>query len=673
MLTRTRITLKAARQLGYQQVKDYALYKIGLKTGYWRVRTPPEKRSSPEKIAQLPAQHISSAFCFPLQPPSYDELMNIVGHSTLEVIQAADQVLEKEYRLFGGDLCSLELIPPCQLSHWTDYETGKQGLDGVKDIKYIWEPARFGWALLLSRAYILTADEKYHDCFWNYLVEFLEANPVNMGPNWSSAQEVALRLVTLLLATNVFRRSPQWKSSQLELVKNVLISHAERVPVTMCYARAQNNNHLLTEALGLYAAALSLPDHHKASRWQKEGWRWINRALTEQIAPDGTYVQQSANYHRLMLQAALCAHSLASQQNDTFPTATIERLRAATKWLIAQMDQGTGRVPNLGHNDGAYILPLAEGGFADYRPVAQAASIAFLGQPLLPQGPWDEFSLWLGLDLNKASKLEPENIKTPAVKRIGDAYSWATLRAEHFTSRPAHADQLHVDMWWHGNNIALDAGTYSYNAPAPWDNAFARTAVHNTVTIDSQDQMKRGGRFLWLDWAQAKLDTTAQSLNYLAAEHDGYAHSGIIHRRSLHQANKDCWHVTDTLLPNERALADQHTAYLHWLLPDWEWELQDTSIKLKGNCGIVSLKIDALPQEQKDSPELCEVQVIRAGLTLQGSDSEMPTLGWISPTYGQKLPALSLRVTFKGYLPFSFCSTWQFSLTHPSFKYGKPS
>ena len=85
----------------------------------------------------------------------------------------------------------------------------------------------------------------------------------------------------------------------------------------------------------------------------------------------------------------------------------------------------------------------------------------------------------------------------------GDENSWALIRAGRYTRRPFQADQLHVDLWWQGINLARDAGTYLYNGSPPWNNGFAGTAVHNTVTVDNHDQMRRAGRFLWLDWAQA--------------------------------------------------------------------------------------------------------------------------------------------------------------------------
>jgi hypothetical protein len=54
-------------------------------------------------------------------------------------------------------------------------------------------------------------------------------------------------------------------------------------------------------------------------------------------------------------------------------------------------------------------------------------------------------------------------------------------------------------------NIAQDSGTYLYNAEPPWNNIFTSTLLHNTVTINHQEQMQRAGKFLYLHWAQGQL------------------------------------------------------------------------------------------------------------------------------------------------------------------------
>ena len=85
---------------------------------------------------------------------------------------------------------------------------------------------------------------------------------------------------------------------------------------------------------------------------------------------------------------------------------------------------------------------------------------------------------------------------------------------------------LHVDLHWRGVNIALDPGTYSYNAPAPWDKAFFGAEYHNTVTVDSAQPMDRASRFLWLPWETGTLRNSVRSPQHqfaaLVGERDGY-------------------------------------------------------------------------------------------------------------------------------------------------------
>ncbi len=53
------------------------------------------------------------------------------------------------------------------------------------DVKFIWEPARFGWAFTLGRAYLVSGDERYSQSFWKHTETFLESNPPYLGPQWT--------------------------------------------------------------------------------------------------------------------------------------------------------------------------------------------------------------------------------------------------------------------------------------------------------------------------------------------------------------------------------------------------------------------------------------------------------------------------------------------------------
>lgn len=632
--SRLLIAFKAIRALGPTAVWLNALYKLRLKTGYFRLlnRRP------------LTVDHPQSTLHSLFSIPSREQLLAALGPAGLEQLtREADEIVAGRYRQFACEPVEINLKPPT-LRHWTECETTPR----AADIKLTWEPARFGWAFTLGRAYHATGDEKYAAAFWRYFETFQAANPPYLGENWMNGQEAGLRLMAFIWAGEVFRQAEQTTPARLAALAASTSIHAARIPATLLYARSQNNNHLLTEAAALYTAALALPEHPDSDRWLKTGQKWLKWCFENQIDETGEYVQHSANYHRLMLQTALwvfalnskVSRRLKSENREIFDSVSVENLSRATRWLLSLLDPVSGGAPNLGANDGAYIFPLSSLPFSDFRPVAHAAAQAFLGYAP-PAGPWDEMALWFGLPRGKRL---PEIPRSSNSNHLYAPNSWGYLRAARYRSRPSHADQLHFDLWWRGLNIAQDAGTYSYNAPPPWDNRLTSTLVHNTVTVDDREQMTRVSRFLYLDWA----DATAQEhpsdgkniLQRASAQTEAYTRLGIHHTRTVTILPNERWRVEDELLNRGQTL---RAVRLHWLLPDWEWEaeIRDSrfEIRLKSPLGWVTLQTNCKAENRP------AVTLARAGKVIWGHlNACPPTRGWVSPTYSVKNPALSLAV-----------------------------
>ena len=168
-----------------------------------------------------------------------------VGNTSIEI---ADEITRGLYRPFGGEPRPLDLSLPQPLRDWTEYGDTV----GIVDIKNIWEPARFSWALYLARAYSVTSKESYLESFWQYFESFCTTNPAYLGPNWVSAQEVALRAINWLMILPILEQASCTTPARLELMKKSLWQHLLRIPPTIAYAKSQNNNHLLSEALGMY-------------------------------------------------------------------------------------------------------------------------------------------------------------------------------------------------------------------------------------------------------------------------------------------------------------------------------------------------------------------------------------------------------------------------------------
>ncbi|HAE59640.1 MAG TPA: hypothetical protein DCG54_09090 [Anaerolineae bacterium] len=643
--------LKALRELGPTQVGLLALYKLGLKSGHYRRSENTQAQTTP--------------FNFPLPLPEREKLLSSLGAGGLSVLrQAADEIASGQFRAFGGPPVPIQLAPPSPQTHWTKLETRPH----PTDIKHVWEPARFGWAFHLGRAWLATGDEAYPAAFWRYFETFQAENPPFLGENWTSAQEVGLRLIALAWAGAVFRQSEQTTPVRLATLAAAIGLHASRIVPTVVYARAQNNNHLLAEAAALYTAALALPDHPQSASWHQTGQKWLAWCFKHQIDSSGEYIQHSTNYHRLMLQTALWiklvsgakkgvryqVSGIRSDSSNLTPDTSHlthsyltpivrENLSLAAHWLFCLLDFESGKVPNLGPNDGAYIFPLTNQPIEDYRPVVQAAARAFLGYSL-PPGAWDEMSLWFNVE-NQRLKVEAA---TPSDLRILGIYpttlqaseqSWAYLRTIRLRSRPGHADLLNLDLWWHGQNITLDPGTFQYNAPPPWDNPLTSALHHNTVTVDGLDQFTRAGRFLYLDRVDALRVKSASGS--ISARHYAYSRLGVRHARIVTALTPDHWRIEDELLNLRNK---PHTYRLHWLLPDGEYALgewkmvngewlMDFSLKLAQ--GWLKLKITILAIQPSN---------IKLSTTIARAGDIDPLRGWFSPTYTVKVPALSLAV-----------------------------
>ena len=678
------IAFKSLFQLGVQPVALNALYRFGLATGHYQRVTGKHAAGGGWQLKAV------------LPVPKQEELLAILGgDGQRQLLAEADEIVAGKVRLFGGDAVPLQLSIQGKLADWTAYETGRASIPyslfpdlPANDIKFIWEPARFGWAFTLGRAYLVSKENKYSETFWRYFETFCNANPPCLGPHWMSGQEVALRLMAFVWAAQIFESAPASTPERKIRVAASIAAHATRIPPTLVYAQSQQNNHLLIEAAGLLTAGLALPDYPQGAQWSSLGWKWLNAGLRSQIDGYGEYTQHSTNYHRLMLQVALWANALIHNANTPaperirstrWPRQTTDAVGRATHWLLALLDLDSGCTPNLGANDGAYIFPLTICPFDDYRPVLHSAARAFLNYDL-PRGPWDEMSLWFGIPFESK-----KYVQLP--RYLGDQIygknSWAFLRTAQFRSRPSHADQLHLDLWWCGQNIARDAGTYLYNVAPPWDNRLTTARVHNTVTLNGRDQFTRAGRFLYLDWFDAyrknTIETGANVLQSTSAHYHAYRRPGIRHTRTVTAYADERWIIQDELLvkplfimpdnhrsPREGSLrkrsalntprlpANQPLYRLQWLLPDWEWEIvplpeemhaAGCDLRLRSSHGWLTIRISTDSSTAKTYEDTYKIGLVRAGETLYGNVEPTALDGWFSPTYGVKAPALSLSMT----------------------------
>jgi len=500
------------------------------------------------------------------------------------------------------------------------------------DIKIIWDLSRFSFVYTLVRAYVRSGDEKYSKIFWKLLEDWREKNPPNTWPNWKCGQEISFRIMAWCWGLYGFAASQESTPERNERLIQMIAVSGWRIEANLSYAISQHNNHSISEALGLYTIGLLFPQIKRSDVWKNKGRKWLERFVFDLIEEDGSFSQQSVVYHRLMLHDYIWVIRLAELNDEPFDDRVYDRLSLAATWLNGILDRDSGRAPLYGNSDGSLILPLSQGGYEDYRSVLQTSSYLFSKKKPLSAGPWDEELLWLlGEDAVQAQS-SPSYIHGMDAQQggyysadLGD--SKVFIRSGRHKSRPGQADLCHADVWWRGENIAVDAGTFSYNAPAPWDDPFGRTMFHNTVTVDGRDQMDRIGRFLWLPWLKGFGGPwiRGNTLTLWQGGHDGYERlkPSVRYRRAILMLPQDCILIFDFL-----SSQGNHTYRLHWLLANHPYNILGNGL-LKFQIGqheyYCNIDSDSISQK----------------VTLVCGDDMSPR-GWRSRYYWQKEPVLSL-------------------------------
>jgi hypothetical protein len=518
------------------------------------------------------------------------------------------------------------------------------------DLKFILEPSRFLFVYPLVRAYALTGDERFPQAFWSSIEDWARHSPPMAGPLWICGQECSLRILAWSFALHAFVNSPSTTNERVALLVSMIAAHAWRTAQTLGYARSQRSNHLISEAVGLWTAGTLYPELREAQVWQNLGAHLLHEAVLDQITPEGVSQQHSFNYQRMILHLLLWSLRLSEIHRAPLHEDIRRRTQAAFDFMRAWVDPVSGLAPRYGADDGSLILPLALGEYRDFRPLLQLGA-AVLDRPALNLGPWDEAALWLGVKptaIEKTAPFSPPSAET-GYFRLGDHDSWALIRAGHYTRRPFQADQLHVDLWWQGINLARDAGTFLYNGAPPWNNGLAGTAVHNTVTIDGRDQMRRAGRFLWVDWAQASGRVHSVSgqpfPDRFEGEHDGYKSLGVKHRRTVQSLAGPGWVIVDDIEGT-----GVHDVRLHWLMADLPYEVSDSPFQVVFALGKSRVRCSILASSPGNAA------IIRAGVRINGdsANADTPLLGWESPTYGDLRSAISLIYETRSQLPVRF-------------------
>lgn len=452
------------------------------------------------------------------------------------------------------------------------------------DIKYVWEKSRFSWLLTVIRN-----DHHHHEDHSEFVFaqieDWIDKNPVNRGPNWRCSQEISLRIFNWCYAFQFYRNSDHLTEERWKKIQNVIYWSLHHVFHHIDFSRiAVRNNHAVTETLFLALSEVLFPFIPETAKWSAKGKTWFEKEVDYQIYDDGTFLQFSMNYHRVMIQLFSLGIGTAELNGLNFSAKVYEKAYKSLDFLYQFLQEENGWLPNYGSNDGAWFFPLSDTDYRDYRPQLNTLHQLLTGKNIYHDPQIIEDSWWVTPQLPIRQEYLPviEKRKGMLSYPAGGFYalrekdSFTFIRCGNHKDRPAQADNLHIDVWVKGENILRDSGTFQYNTDEKLLDYFMGTKSHNTVTVEDQSQMLKGSRFIWYFWSQAiKAEWRETPVEYVFEGEISafrFLNPGARHYRKITKA-KD----------NFSWLIEDHISGLSGYTKKQIWHIDNAAVKISAN------------------------------------------------------------------------------------------
>lgn len=523
---------------------------------------------------------------------------------------------------------------------------------GHADVKYPWELARCQHWATLGQAFLLSDDERFAQEISRQLDDFVEANPVGIGINWTCTMDVALRAVSWAIGLDLVRGSQSLDETAWERAYRALFDHGVFIRENLENTYEVTSNHFLSNMVGLWFLGAVFADLPEGQAWAAFAREALETEIDVQVLPDGADFESSVPYHRLVTELFMGSARLADAIGSPLSAHYRSRVRDMVSYLAGVL-RPDGLMPQVGDADDGRLHVLADAGHwapQDARHLFGPAGFMFDDRQWIALGGdaglWE--AAWWGYDVDAV----PVGVGTPApiVKLFPEA-GVAVVReqAGHYLlvtnasvgtkgfGNHKHNDQLSFEYHAAGVPIVVDPGSFVYTSDADARNLFRGTASHSTLEIDGAEQNEMNPEWLFRLFETAR----AEHLSFAGTDrlveyrgrHVGYTRleGSVTHERGF-QFDRQ----TGTLRIGDRLEGSgPHTFRWHFHLAPGVAAQQHDARSFVLTSGCVRVRLD-VPDD------------------VTGNVSP----AWYSPSYGVRLPcsAIDLRasVTLDGVRTWAF-------------------
>lgn len=466
--------------------------------------------------------------------------------------------MTKELLLETADLiCSKTFI----FNHKWDMEVCKTPVKFENEI--VWNKIPFNdeeWVFMLNRhkfwtflakAYHLTKNKKYLNAFIEQINSWIDNVDIK-NPEFKDCSrtiEMGLRCINWIKTLEIFEKDYKFD----ENLKNKIYSSLKEqcdilIEIYDDFRILSNWGVLQNCGLIAFSFYFNLTD----TDYFKIPLERLEHQCKIQILPDGIHWEQSPMYQNEVLNCLLETAVHFKRNNIEIPSFIKETIKKIGMSNIA-MKKPNHHQPMQGDSDDTDLRDI----------ITRCAAVLEDGK--LKFGGFSEIdfeSIW-ELDeksLKNYSKIQTEEPKnfSAALKESGNFYLRDSFKENGnylwFSCGPigsghGHAELLHFDLTYNGENFFIDSGRYTYVEGEPKRIELKNCCSHNTTTIDNKFFTEFSG-----SWGIVKTPLILNSYydftkkyDYVAGGHLGYTDLSdpVIPFRKIFYLKPDLWIITD--------------------------------------------------------------------------------------------------------------------------------
>jgi len=450
----------------------------------------------------------------------------------------------------------LRFHPCVPLAEWNWARHRPEGAD----IKLPWELSRCQHWAVLGQAYQLTGDERYALEIAAQLRDFMEANPIAIGVNWTCTMDVALRAANWAIGLELVRSCQALTDEFWREGYRALFDHGTFIETHLENFYEVNSNHFFSNVVGLFYLAAIFDDLPRGQLWNRQCRSWLLEEIEKQVLPDGADFESSVAYQRLMTELCLGCGRLADFRGEPLPLRFRARLRRMVEFLAA-VQRPDGLMPQIGDADDGRLHIMS--GYGTWQPqdarhlFGPAACFFKNGEWTTLAGddePWE--TAWWGFGPDD----RPDAAPAPVERLRHFKHAGLTVMREprHYLivsngivgtngiGNHKHNDQLGFEFHVDGLPVFVDPGSYVYTPDPDARDFFRGTGCHNTLTVDGQEQNELRAGFLFRVWEKAHpkhlIVRQRSTLVSYRGRHVGYKRLAepVVHERTYILSRSDC-------------------------------------------------------------------------------------------------------------------------------------